>query len=939
MTMRKLLLIFLFIFGFPFILFANEFTKESDIELKNLTVKTNITGQVAQTEIILELFNPNSRVYEYTLNFPLNHSQMVVGFALDINNVFVDAVPVEKPKAESVFEDVVRRNIDPALLSKTSGDNYKIRVYPINPYSSRKVKITLFQFLNAVEDQYSYILNSIGKFEKADSVNIITVVSEQLPVSSESCIGTLNYGYERNTHSYVSYSHDENVLLKQNILKINIPNTQEDYLSMYKYDNVNYFLFQTEYEPQNTIIPDFESTPILLLWDASLSEEENKKNNISFLSNFFKQNKNTTVSLVVFRNKPENAIEFSIKDGNWTDLKKYIENIVYDGSASYDFMKNLKSYKNAILFSDGNDMFSKNEDIFISADNIFCICSVMGSNTKRLEKLISTSKGNIITIENDNFDFNKIKLEIVKTPAISDAKNADEVFTELKGKTLIIVGIINNKGHNVSISLNNGNEIVFSPENCFIINSLPKIWASYKIDSLLYNKIIHKSEISRISKKFSVPSDTTSLLVLENAQDYSRYGIEPPEIFKEEYDKLQKSKEIQQENALSNFKQEWNRYIKWWQTDFPKDEPVLNKKEKEFPTPVNGLYDNDIVFLPELSRSYEAMPDEFNEFVYEDEATENETSESNIIIQDESESVGKIYLQKWNSNDEISERIRNSEENMAYDIYLDAREDFKQSAGFYLECSELLAEKGLKEKAIRVLSTLAEISGEDRSVLRLLANKLTQMEQYEIAEKIYRQILEISPYEAQSYLDLGKCLHELGKNQEAIEIMYKVITLPDLRFFPGITLITMKEINSIIHTTDNLDISFIDPYFIADLPLDLRIVLSWDTDNTDIDLHVIDPNNEETYYSHKLSYQGGLNSDDNTSGFGPEDYSLKTAKKGIYRVEVNFYGNYQQKISDKTHVYLDFYTNWGTLRQQKKSVILELKNQGNRIYASEIEIF
>ena len=94
----------------------------------------------------------------------------------------------------------------------------------------------------------------------------------------------------------------------------------------------------------------------------------------------------------------------------------------------------------------------------------------------------------------------------------------------------------------------------------------------------------------------------------------------------------------------------------------------------------------------------------------------------------------------------------------------------------------------------------------------------------------------------------------------------------------------------------------------------------------------------ETYYGHKQSYQGGLNSADNTSGFGPEDYSLKEAKSGTYRVEVNFYGNRQQKISDGTHIYLDFYTDWGKKNQQKKSVMLKLKDRGSRIYVGEIQI-
>ena len=77
----------------------------------------------------------------------------------------------------------------------------------------------------------------------------------------------------------------------------------------------------------------------------------------------------------------------------------------------------------------------------------------------------------------------------------------------------------------------------------------------------------------------------------------------------------------------------------------------------------------------------------------------------------------------------------------------------------------------------------------------------------------------------------------------------------------------------------------IDPRLLKNLPLDVRVVLAWDADNTDVDLHVIDPNGEEVYYGRNLSYQGGTITRDATGGYGPEEFALKVAKPGKYRVE------------------------------------------------------
>ena len=41
------------------------------------------------------------------------------------------------------------------------------------------------------------------------------------------------------------------------------------------------------------------------------------------------------------------------------------------------------------------------------------------------------------------------------------------------------------------------------------------------------------------------------------------------------------------------------------------------------------------------------------------------------------------------------------------------------------------------------------------------------------------------------------------------------------------------------------------------LDMDIRITLGWDTDNTDIDLHIVEPNGEEAYYGHKNTVNGG----------------------------------------------------------------------------------
>ena len=72
------------------------------IELRGLDVKSNIAGGYAWTTVEMTFFNPNSRVLEGELQFPLADGQTITGFALgvgeDKKEVMRDAVPVERQR-------------------------------------------------------------------------------------------------------------------------------------------------------------------------------------------------------------------------------------------------------------------------------------------------------------------------------------------------------------------------------------------------------------------------------------------------------------------------------------------------------------------------------------------------------------------------------------------------------------------------------------------------------------------------------------------------------------------------------------------------------------------------------------------------------------------------------------------------------------------------
>lgn len=70
----------------------------------------------------------------------------------------------------------------------------------------------------------------------------------------------------------------------------------------------------------------------------------------------------------------------------------------------------------------------------------------------------------------------------------------------------------------------------------------------------------------------------------------------------------------------------------------------------------------------------------------------------------------------------------------------------------------------------------------------------------------------------------------------------------------------------------------------------LRIVLSWDSDNTDLDLHVVSPDGQHVFYAARQAANGGALDVDVTTGYGPEIYANPAPPAGVYHVFVNYFG-------------------------------------------------
>jgi uncharacterized protein YfaP (DUF2135 family) len=73
-------------------------------------------------------------------------------------------------------------------------------------------------------------------------------------------------------------------------------------------------------------------------------------------------------------------------------------------------------------------------------------------------------------------------------------------------------------------------------------------------------------------------------------------------------------------------------------------------------------------------------------------------------------------------------------------------------------------------------------------------------------------------------------------------------------------------------------------------PAKLRVLLAWDSDNTDLDLHMITPDGGHIWYGDRVVANGAALDVDVTTGYGPEIFAMPAPIKGQYLVYVNYFG-------------------------------------------------
>jgi tetratricopeptide (TPR) repeat protein len=213
---------------------------------------------------------------------------------------------------------------------------------------------------------------------------------------------------------------------------------------------------------------------------------------------------------------------------------------------------------------------------------------------------------------------------------------------------------------------------------------------------------------------------------------------------------------------------------------------------------------------------------------------------------------------------------------------------------------DVLMERGEKENAERVYSSIVELLPKDVDAQRALATLLKQRGDLDAAHDRLVEAVSSRPDDARLLFELADVELRLGKTSDAEAHLGKVIAqndTPEQIRYPAKQRLgqLFGEARRSAKTAGNeaeakaMGAKIDALHLNGALENDVHVYLTWDTDRTDVDLWVTTPRGEKIFYSHRKGAGGEALYDDVTTGYGPESFTAEHAQPGEYKVEVNYY--------------------------------------------------
>ena len=534
------------------------------LSIKYHHVEIKINNQYAQTSVDQVFKNNFHHDLEGTYIFPIPEDASITKFSMYIGGEEIKGEVLDKNEAKRIYEEIVRRKKDPALLEYFGDGMFRARVYPILANGETRIKLNYSQVLKSYSGlcQYRYTL-ATEKFSKdpLETVKLTVDLTSDQPIKNiYSPTHDIKVEKLSDHKAKVSYVEENTRPNKDFILYYTVSNEDIGFslLTFKDEKEGKFFLGMVSPKvqlPQGTKI----KKKVLFILDTSGSMSgkkiEQAQRALAFCLNNL--NKNDSFNIIDFDDQVK-----SFKNGltlvtsqNVEDAIKFLNNCTADGGTNInealqtglDQIKGEGGLNLVIFLTDGLPTVGNTniKDILKNVKEknnnakIFVFGVGYDVNTHFLDRLSQENKGTSDYVSPDEDIEVKVSnfYKKISSPVLANINlRFDGVKTSLiypqqfpdifEGSQLVILGRFEGEGKaSVSLSGTAGDlrkdysySVNFTQEK-EKNNFIPKLWASrrvaYLIDQIrLYgenNELV--DEIVKLSKKYGIINEYTSFLI------------------------------------------------------------------------------------------------------------------------------------------------------------------------------------------------------------------------------------------------------------------------------------------------------------------------------------------------------------------------------------------------------------------------------------------
>lgn len=961
------------------------------LRIEKVDMTVSISGTRAVTNLSFTFRNQTPELLEAEFVFPLDEGQSVYRLAYDILGKMREGSIVGASKGRQTFEQIVRENVDPALLEKEKGNRYSLKIYPVFPDAKRMVSIGVEQSLVYRDGAYEYKfpLEFSGFVEQFDLD--LEVNGERTPTA---VLGDSYIRFETSGPGYDA-TVSRTKLRAGQVLQVTIPKKREKrvraFVEIDPSTGASYFFAEVPCTPSKTRSPKSVS----IFWDTSLSSMDRLlAKEREFLFQYLNSLKLDQVELIPFSLYQQGAIDLG-ETATWPSaLATSLDEMIYDGAtrlSELDFSK--ASGDVILLFTDGMSSLGVKSPNTSSVP-VFAINSIPFADHDTLQKICSDSGGQYLNLSRllPQEALNALRRrapEVTVEVESGTVRNLHTSFRSDSGGVVSLSGCLESADALIAMSFGEGGrkkrvEIKKSAAVEYT-GAIQRGWARSHFERFDLLNPESKKQAREFAKNQRIVTSVTSLIVLETAGQYARFEVEPPRELRKAYDRhlAQRQRDAgasEQEEKLEDLVSRFEERIEWYETIFPKTRPQslaeTTELERQNPiaverieppvssprvveSPVTNEDDEEVFELSSFTVNAEAdsgyratstlagsrLRSDLRDVAASSSIVEKSFLQDISLSDTESlqgsfgETEGSIEMANWSPDAPYYQELLAAADDELYPLYLCQRKVHGASVGYYFDAATVMFERGMNSKATLVLSNACESRPGDELFLRAVGRRCLQFASVDVAIDALEEALWLREFEPQSFFDLGLTYAADNRAQLAIETLYKILSMNLDYRFEEIDLIALMEINRIVAQSPvELDLSFMDKRLVYAMPMDLRIVLYWNTDDTDVDLWVTDPFGETCDYSHNLTATGGAMSEDITEGFGPEEFIIRKAIPGTYKIEVDYYGSSEQGVKLPPIVSVEVTRNFSRPSEDFQTITLRLEEVESTVEVGSVVV-